>query len=159
SERWTAALGAVLHGRLVTGLLGVTTIYERMKRELGRLGYLDLLLKARDALRGSDAVRAYFRRRFRLVLIDEFQDTDPLQVEIAELLTGGVAGALVVVGDAKQSIYRFRRAEVSLFRRASEAAAARPGHAGLHLTYNFRSLPAVLLFVIHILPMLLHPSD
>jgi len=159
SEKWTAALGAVLHGRLVNGLLGVTAIYERMKRELGRLDYLDLLLKARDALRGSDAVRAYFRRRFRLVLIDEFQDTDPLQVEIAELLTGGVAGALVVVGDAKQSIYRFRRAEVSLFRRASEAAAGRPGHAVLHLTQNFRSRPAVLRFVNRVFARLLQPSD
>jgi ATP-dependent helicase/nuclease subunit A len=159
SECWTAALGAVLHGRLVNGLLGVTAIYERMKRELGRLDYLDLLLKARDALRGSDALRAYFRRRFRLVLIDEFQDTDPLQVEIAELLTGGVAGALVVVGDAKQSIYRFRRAEVSLFRRASEAAAARPGHAVLHLTQNFRSRPAVLRFVNRVFARLLQPSE
>jgi len=159
SERWTAALGAVLHGRLVTGLLGVTTIYERMKRELGRLDYLDLLLKARDALRGSESVRASFRRRFRLVLIDEFQDTDPLQVEIAELLTAGVPGALVVVGDAKQSIYRFRRAEVSLFRRASEAAATRPGHAVLHLTQNFRSRPAVLRFINRVFARLLQASD
>jgi ATP-dependent helicase/nuclease subunit A len=159
SERWTAAVGAVLHGRLVTSLLGVTAIYERMKRELGRLDYLDLLLKARDALRRSDAVRAYFRRRFRLVLIDEFQDTDPLQVEIAELLTAGVPGALVVVGDAKQSIYRFRRAEVSLFRHASEAAASRPGHAVLHLTQNFRSRPAVLRFVNRVFAQLLQASD
>jgi ATP-dependent helicase/nuclease subunit A len=159
SERWITALGAVLHGRLVTGLMGVTAIYERMKRELGRLDYLDLLLKARDALRRSESVRAYFRRRFRLVLIDEFQDTDPLQVEIAELLTAGVPGALVVVGDAKQSIYRFRRAEVSLFRRASEAAAARPGHGVLHLTQNFRSRPAVLRFVNRVFARLLLPSD
>ncbi|HVD76710.1 MAG TPA: UvrD-helicase domain-containing protein [Vicinamibacteria bacterium] len=159
SERWTVALGAVLHGRLVTGLLGVTTIYERMKRELGRLDYLDLLLKARDALRGSEPVRASFRRRFRLVLIDEFQDTDPLQVEIADLLTAGVPGALVVVGDAKQSIYRFRRAEVSLFRRASEAAATRPGHAVLHLTQNFRSRPAVLRFINRVFAHLLQASE
>ena len=159
AEKWMAALGAVLHGRLVNGLLGVTAIYERMKRELGRLDYLDLLLGARDALRGSESVRAYFRRRFRLVLIDEFQDTDPLQVEIAELLTAGVPGALVVVGDAKQSIYRFRRAEVSLFRRASEAAASRPGHAVLHLTQNFRSRPAVLRFVNRVFARLLQPSE
>jgi len=159
SESWAAALGAMLHGRLVNGLLGVTAIYERMKRELGRLDYLDLLVMARDALRGSASVRAYFRRRFRLVLIDEFQDTDPLQVEIAELLTAGVPGALVVVGDAKQSIYRFRRAEVSLFRRASEAASTRPGHAVLHLTQNFRSRPAVLRFVNRAFARLLQPSE
>ena len=53
-----------------------------------------------------------FARRFRTSIIDEFQDTDPLQVEIARLLTRGRPGGLVVVGDAKQSIYRFRRAEV-----------------------------------------------
>jgi len=158
-ERWAAALGAVLHGRLVSGLLGVTAIYERMKRERGVLDYLDLLVKARDALRGSESVRGYFRRRFRLVLIDEFQDTDPLQVEIAELLTGGAPGALVVVGDAKQSIYRFRRAEVSLFHRASEAAAARPGHAVLHLTQNFRSRPAILRFVNRAFARLMPPAD
>jgi len=61
-------------------------------------------------------VREWFRRRFLFLVIDEFQDTDPLQVEIARLLAGDRPGALVVVGDAKQSIYRFRRAEVRLFR-------------------------------------------
>ena len=111
------------------------------------LDFLDLLLKARDALQGSEAVRRYFRERFRVLIIDEFQDTDPLQVEIAELLTGGRPGGLVVVGDAKQSIYRFRRAEVALFRRVSAEAAARPGHGVLHLTQNFRSRPAILRFV------------
>src|SRR2546428_4085065 len=68
-------------------------------------------------------------------------------------------GALVVVGDAKQSIYRFRRAEVSLFRRASEAAATRPGHAVLHLTQNFRSRPAVLRFINRVFARLLQASD
>src|SRR6185436_8369055 len=111
SAAWTAAQGAALHARLVHALRGVLDIYERKKRESGWLDYLDLLVKARDALRDRDSVRSAFRRRFRVLMIDEFQDTDPIQVEIAELLAGQIPGALLVVGDAKQSIYRFRRAE------------------------------------------------
>ena len=82
-------------------------------------------LKTRDALRDRPAVRAHFQRRFRYLIIDEFQDTDPLQVEIARLLAGDRPGALVVVGDAKQSIYRFRRAEVRLFRELARRGALR----------------------------------
>jgi ATP-dependent helicase/nuclease subunit A len=144
---WRSAYGSSLHGRLAEALLAVVDLYERRKRKDGVLDFLDLLLLARNALRDRESVRRYFRARFRFVLIDEFQDTDPLQVEVAELLTGGAPGALVVVGDAKQSIYRFRRAEVALFRRASEEARRRAGHAVLHLTQNFRSRPAILRFV------------
>ena len=144
---WKAAHGAALHGRIMAALAGVGDRYRRLKAERGVLDYLDLLLKARDALRDREPVRRHFRQRFRLLIIDEFQDTDPLQVEIARLLAGDAPGALVVVGDAKQSIYRFRRADVGLFRRLSEEAAARAGHKVLHLTQNFRSRPAILRFV------------
>ena len=81
--RWAAALGADLHGRLVRALSGVVRIYERRKAERGVLDFLDLLLKARDALRDHAGVRAWFQARFRYLVIDEFQDTDPLQVELA----------------------------------------------------------------------------
>jgi ATP-dependent helicase/nuclease subunit A len=147
SSQWKAAHGAALHGRIMTALAGVGERYERLKAERGVLDYLDLLLKARDALRDREGVRRYFRTRFRLLIIDEFQDTDPLQVEIARLLAGEAPGALVVVGDAKQSIYRFRRADVDLFRRLSRQASERAGHRVLHLTQNFRSRPAILRFV------------
>jgi ATP-dependent helicase/nuclease subunit A len=125
----------------------VVSLYERKKAEHGLLDFLDLLLKTRDALRDHESVRRYFRGRFRLLLIDEFQDTDPLQVEIARLMSGDQPGALLVVGDAKQSIYRFRRADVRLFQRASQEAARKPGHAVLQLTQNFRSRPSILRFV------------
>ena len=147
SAAWKAAASAALHCRLVKGVLEVVGRYEARKRERGVLDFLDLLREARDALSRSEAVRRYFRERFRFVIIDEFQDTDPLQVEVAELLTGGRPGALVVVGDAKQSIYRFRRADVALFRRISAQVGTRPDHAVLHLTQNFRSRPAILRFV------------
>ena len=156
---WKAASSAALHARLVKAVLEVVARYEARKKERGVLDFLDLLAKARDALRGREAVRRYFRDRFRVVIIDEFQDTDPLQVEVAELLTGGRPGALVVVGDAKQSIYRFRRADVALFRRVSAEAATRPGHAVLHLTQNFRSRAAILRFVNRAFATLITPSD
>jgi ATP-dependent helicase/nuclease subunit A len=131
--RWTAALGADLHGGIVRALGGVVRLYERRKAERGVLDFLDLLLRARDALRDDAGVRAWFQGRFRFLVIDEFQDTDPLQVEVAKLLAAGRPGALVVVGDAKQSIYRFRRAEVRLFRelaRGGEGGGGRPGGGG-----------------------------
>jgi len=146
-ETWAQARAELLHGRLVRALLGVISLYQRKKSAHGVLDFLDLLLKARDALRDRESVRRYFRERFLVLIIDEFQDTDPLQVEIAQTLAGHAPGDLVVVGDAKQSIYRFRRAEVSLFEAISTRAARTPGQAVLHLTQNFRSRPAILRFV------------
>jgi ATP-dependent helicase/nuclease subunit A len=145
--RWKGALGSHLHAELVRSLQGVLARYEAKKRALGVLDFVDLLVKARNALRDRDSVRRHVRRRFRFLLIDEFQDTDPLQVEIADLLSAGEPGRLVVVGDAKQSIYRFRRADVALFSRLAADARNRPGHAVLRLRQNFRSRPAIVSFV------------
>ena len=156
---WAAGRGADLHGRLVRALAGVASLYERRKTERGVLDFLDLLLKARDALRDRPGVRAYFRRRLPILLIDEFQDTDPLQVEIARLLAGERPGSLVVVGDAKQSIYRFRRAEVRLFRELAARAETASGQAVLRLTQNFRSRPAILRFVNRVFAELIQASD
>ncbi|MCG6927031.1 MAG: UvrD-helicase domain-containing protein, partial [Acidobacteria bacterium] len=159
AQEWGAALGADLHGRLVGALTGVATRYEALKTERGVLDFLDLLVKTREALRDRPAVRQYFQERFRYLIIDEFQDTDPLQVEIARLLAGGRPGALVVVGDAKQSIYRFRRAEVRLFRELADQARTVDGGAVLHLTQNFRSRPAILRFVNRVFAELIQASD
>ena len=149
---WTkeerAALGrrtssAAVHGRIVRSLADVVRpLRAAQGRARALLDFLDLLRRTRDALRDNPACAAGSRGRFPFVVIDEFQDTDPLQVEIAELARGRRPGALVVVGDAKQSIYRFRRAEVRLFRelvtRAEDRAAAT---RRLHLVQNFRSRP------------------
>ncbi|HSD28616.1 MAG TPA: UvrD-helicase domain-containing protein, partial [Vicinamibacteria bacterium] len=153
-EGWAAAHGADLHGRLVGALAGVAALYDRKKAERGVLDFLDLLLRARDALRDHAGVREWFRVRFRFLVIDEFQDTDPLQVQIARLLAGERPGALVVVGDAKQSIYRFRRAEVRLFRQLTHDAAA-----VVHLVQNFRSRPAILRFVNRVFADIIQASD
>jgi len=156
---WAAARGAAMHGRLVRSLRGVVALYERRKARAGVLDFLDLLVRARDALRDRPSVLAYFQRRFRYLIIDEFQDTDPLQVQIARLLAGDRRGALVVVGDAKQSIYRFRRAEVRLFRELARQAKDAPGHAVLNLRQNFRSRPGILRFVNRVFVDLIQASE
>jgi ATP-dependent helicase/nuclease subunit A len=146
-DAWRQEKGCGLHADLVTALQGVLRRYEEGKRREGVLDFVDLLVKTRDALRDRESVRHHARRRFTHLLIDEFQDTDPLQVEIVRTVAGASAGRLVVVGDAKQSIYRFRRADVALFRRLSEEARGRAGHAVLQLTQSFRARPALLRFV------------
>lgn len=146
-ERWRVEAGCGLHADLVGALKDVLRRYEESKRRDGVLDFVDLLVKARDALRDRPAVSHHVRERFKHLLIDEFQDTDPLQVEIVRTIAGDEPGRLVVVGDAKQSIYRFRRADVALFRRISEEAAGRPGHAVLPLRQSFRARPALLRFV------------
>jgi len=116
------------------------------RRREGRLSYHDLLVLAVELLAADADVRQAVRDRYRCILIDEFQDTDPLQAELARLLADGdhdqEAARLFVVGDPNQSIYRFRRAEVELFESMAAAMDER-----LALTANFRSVPEILQFV------------
>ena len=109
-------------------------------------------------LRHSPSVRAYFRRRFRRVLVDEFQDTDPIQAEVLMFLTADdlgeedwrkcrpTPGALFVVGDPKQSIYRFRRADIVTYNQVKEII-QRSGGQVVHLSANFRTLPPLINWV------------
>ena len=108
----------------------------------------DLLIAARDLLTGPP--RADLRQRLaaqtKLLLVDEFQDTDPLQVELVRALCDGrvADGKLFFVGDYKQSIYRFRGADPHVFRRLRDEI---PAAGRLPLTRNFRSQPGVIEFV------------
>lgn len=125
--------------------------YEERKQEAGALDFLDLLIKARNLVRDNEDVRREFRDRFRVLLVDEFQDTDPLQAELLLLLAGGDGhrlrpGALFIVGDPKQSIYRFRRADVGAYRRISEDLNS-VGAMPVTLSTSFRSVPAIQHFV------------
>src|SRR5262249_4346091 len=90
-------------------------------------------------------VREQLRRRYRFILIDEQQDTDPVQMEVIDALCGvGLRhGKLFAVGDSKQSIYRFRGARVELFR---ELRQQMPPDGRQELSVNFRSQPAILHF-------------
>ena len=125
----------MLHGEL----FGCVDEYERLKAREGAMDFLDLLLRARDLVRGNAVVRRHFQRRFTRIFVDEFQDTDPLQAELLLLLAADdpdetrwesvtpVPGKLFIVGDPKQSIYRFRRADVDTYMRVCRqlVAAAR----------------------------------
>ena len=126
----------------------VIAAYEKRKREQAVLDFNDLLTRVRDLLLGPQgpALRKQLSSRLVLLLVDEFQDTDPLQVELVEILCGdGLAdGKLFFVGDAKQSIYRFRGADPHVFRNLRQRI---PQSGRLPLTKNFRSQPAVLDFV------------
>jgi ATP-dependent helicase/nuclease subunit A len=121
--------------------------YTRSKREQGGLDFEDLQLKTRDLLRARpEAVRRWLERSVGFVLVDEFQDTDPIQAEVVRRLIGdGLAeGRLFLVGDSKQSIYRFRGARPEIF---DEFRAELDPSGRLHLTENFRSVPPILDFV------------
>ena len=94
-------------------------------------------------MRDRPDVRRDFQRGIRYLLVDEFQDTDPLQLEIVLWLADGApAGSLFVVGDPKQSIYRFRRADIETYEAAKGTIAAR-GEV-LTIRANFRSTAAIL---------------
>jgi len=129
--------------------------YRRALYEEGILGFDDLLLLARDLLRDDAGVRAREAARIRALLVDEFQDTDPLQYEIVFLLSGRgegkipdpyavplEPGRLFIVGDPQQSIYRFRGADMVAYRRA-RAHVLEAGEE-LRLVANFRSPTDVL---------------
>ncbi|HKE72390.1 MAG TPA: UvrD-helicase domain-containing protein [Acidimicrobiales bacterium] len=145
--------------RLAVDLRRFTLEAAGERRRAGELEFHDLLVLARDTLRhpaGGPAVRAALRRRYRHLLIDEFQDTDPIQIDLAVLIAGesdgdGDApwdaiptrdGHLFFVGDPKQSIYRFRRADISLFLQAAERFGA--GGRRLALTTNYRTGAAII---------------
>jgi len=118
--------------------------FQAAKARRRVLDFQDLLVQARDLLRNHPEIARSLRRRYRFLLLDELQDTDPVQMEVVELLTDKEPNRLFAVGDKKQSIYRFRGADVSQFDRL-HARASEPGR--LRLTLNFRSQPGVVNFV------------
>ena len=127
--------------------------FARLRKERGEINFQDLLVLTAALLRDDPRARDDLGRRYTHILVDEFQDTDPLQAEILLLLASDPEqgddwrevvprpGALFVVGDPKQSIYRFRRADIALY----EIVKRRFKAFGdvLLLEANFRSLPAV----------------
>lgn len=152
------ACGAPALDALVGLARSVEAEYRALKAGQSALDNNDLLRMAYEALRDYPAIRAAYEGRFKMVMIDEFQDTDQMQVDLIRYLTGAGERALCTVGDAQQSIYRFRGAEVEVFRRqerkvgssaAPETAAASDAPAGelVKLVRNFRSHDEVLRYV------------
>ena len=116
-------------------------IRERVLSRIGedrQLGYDDLLIAVHAALGARPALAARIRERYPFALIDEYQDTNRLQADIFDRIYGGGSGSMVIVGDPKQSIYRFRGADIFAYLRASAAIDA---SARLNLASNYRSTP------------------
>ena len=131
--------------------------YAAERLRLARLNFQDLLLRAAALLREHPEARRELGERYRFVLVDEFQDTDPIQAEVLFLLASDDVdesrwthvtprpGALFVVGDPKQSIYRFRRADIAVYNQVK--ARFQEFGAVLTLTANFRSRKPIETFV------------
>ncbi|MBN1299029.1 MAG: UvrD-helicase domain-containing protein [Actinobacteria bacterium] len=127
--------------------------YQKWRRQHSILNFEDLLTMTAKLLKRNSEVRKYFKKRFSHILVDEFQDTDPIQAEIMLLLVSpdeGEAdwkklkpaqGSLFLVGDPKQSIYRFRRADIDIYNAVKGIYRASQGCAVVNLDSNFRSLP------------------
>jgi ATP-dependent helicase/nuclease subunit A len=130
---------------------GLVEEYNERKRRAGKLDFVDLLISVRNLVRDQADVRHYLQDRFTHLFVDEFQDTDPLQAEILLLLASDdrhetdwrrvtpAAGKLFLVGDPKQSIYKFRRADIVLYRRVCETLRDR-GVGFVKLNRSFRSV-------------------
>ena len=161
-----ARIGALLP--LLQGVRDFVLEYAARRKVEGRAEFHDLLVWARELLRDNLEVRDYFRHRFSHLLIDEAQDTDPIQAEIAMFLAESVPagsasderprsweritpekGKLFVVGDPKQSIYRFRRADVVQMRRLRERM-QEAGGSTVSLVQNFRSQERLVSWVNHV---------
>ncbi len=142
------------HTKALAFLRPAVGFYAERRRAEARLNFQDQLMLTARLLRDNPEVRRYFRRRFHPILVDEFQDTDPIQAEILFLLTGTsetekdwtrlapAPGSLFLVGDPKQSIYRFRRADIDIYNLVRDRIEASGGET-LALSANFRSLGAI----------------
>ncbi|MFQ5808325.1 MAG: UvrD-helicase domain-containing protein, partial [Armatimonadota bacterium] len=139
---------------LAVELEGAHEAYQDAKRRRSAMDFADLQLGARDLLRDHARIRDHYRRQFKYILVDEFQDTNGLQKEILFALAGAerdpgpqpAKGKLFIVGDDKQSIYRFRGADVTVFNVTREDFALSEGAHNLELSINFRSQPGLVDF-------------
>ena len=157
-EEFRRRADADLAAALREEMSGLVEEYNERKRRQGKLDFVDLLVCARDLVRDQQVVRQYLQKRFTHLFIDEFQDTDPLQAEILLLLAADdpaesdwlkirpVAGKLFLVGDPKQSIYKFRRADILLYGQIRDAMVER-GCGLVALRKSFRSVPNLQHFV------------
>ncbi len=147
---------------IMRAMFGARDIYNTLRQERGYLNFQDLLMRAATLLRENPHVRRYLGERITHLLIDEFQDTDPIQAEVVFLLADADVttpgrdwrlskprpGSLFLVGDPKQSIYRFRRADIVTYNKVKEMILGEDseGQPGLlvYLSANFRTTPEII---------------
>ncbi|HET6577547.1 MAG TPA: UvrD-helicase domain-containing protein [Gemmatimonadales bacterium] len=144
-------LGALERSVVELAQLARTEVTRRL-REAGAVDFDRMIIWTRDLLARDPLVRRTLQRRLRTLIVDEFQDVDPVQREIAYLLGEPESGRadttrLMLVGDPKQSIFRFRRADVTVWRQVEDDFARRGRGAVVALADNFRSVEPVLGFV------------
>src|SRR6185295_8634029 len=142
---------ADLAALLQSELQDLTERYEELKARSGKLDFVDLLIRTRNLLRESKDVREFLQEEFTHIFVDEFQDTDPVQAEILILLAADdpdetdwlevqpKRGKLFLVGDPKQSIYRFRRADIIMY----QDLCRRLHQKGVAIEYLSRSFRSV----------------
>ncbi|MCD8349042.1 MAG: UvrD-helicase domain-containing protein [Planctomycetaceae bacterium] len=146
---------AAVYAQALQAYRHANDIYDRLRRENGVLNFQDLLMTAAGLVRDFPEVRDDLASRYARLLVDEVQDTDPVQAELMFLLASADAGernwrrcrprpgALFIVGDPKQSIYRFRRADIVVYQEIKNRIVASGGQV-LGLSANFRSQPCLL---------------
>lgn len=162
-DAWILARLKGPHRWLATRLVRLAPVacamYAQVKAEHEVVDYLDLLIQLRRLLRDDVEARHFYQGLFDHLFVDEFQDTDPLQCEIVFYLCGAgrsatrsgwdeidlASGKLTIVGDPKQSIYRFRRADIAMYSRAVERLVAQ-GARRERLETNFRSTAPLIEF-------------
>lgn len=148
AQRVALALAYPLADELMRLAREVAARYEDAKRAVCKLDNDDLLVRTLDAFERHPAIAERYEHRFKLVMVDEFQDTSQLQIDMIARLAGARNAHLCTVGDAQQSIYRFRGADVNVYQ--AHKTAMRSDDVGalyVELTKNFRSHGDVLSFV------------
>jgi len=142
------------HSKILAFLKPALDFFQEKRLSQSKLNFQDQLMLSSRLLRENPEVRQYFSRRYSHILVDEFQDTDPIQAEVLLYLAGTDTeekdwhkltprpGSLFLVGDPKQSIFRFRRADIDTYNLVKEQIEKGGGEV-LHLTTNFRSLNAL----------------
>jgi ATP-dependent helicase/nuclease subunit A len=173
SDAREAALVAIIQpaiSNVLGALVREVAAATAHRRADGRVTFHDLLVLARDLLRDDTAVRHALADRYPILLLDEFQDTDPLQIDVALRIAGvrehadaatdwraieARPGAVFIVGDPKQSIYRFRRADIELYGTVMDTLT----DDVLELSESFRSRPGIIEWVNAALPHLMRGED
>ena len=150
-EEFDRKAGADLASLLQAEMQGLVRIYEELKARSGKLDFGDLLIRTRDLIRDNAQVRHFLQEQFTHIFVDEFQDTDPIQAEILTLLSADDPavtdwravrprpGKLFLVGDPKQSIYRFRRADIIFYQDICQVLQNK-GAQLIYLSQSFRSV-------------------
>jgi ATP-dependent helicase/nuclease subunit A len=153
-DRFVEQSNADLAPLLQSEMQDLIRLYEDLKVRSGKVDFGDLLIRTRNLLRDDAGVRHLLQQRLTHIFVDEFQDTDPVQAEILVLLSADdpaetewrevrpAPGKLFLVGDPKQSIYRFRRADIILYQQLCASLAAK-GVSTVYLSHSFRALEPI----------------